>query len=114
MPDLSSSAATFLYVTAPDEAAAGKLADALVEARLAACVNIIPGMRSVYRWEGRIESASELVLIVKTTASAAPKARDLIRRLHPYEMPSIVAFDASSAGSNPDFLAWIASESNGA
>lgn len=103
-------AVSFLYVTAPDETAAAKLADGLVEARLAACVNIIPGMRSVYRWEGQIESANELVLIVKTTAEAAPAARDLIRRLHPYELPSIVAFDAASAASNPDFLAWIAGE----
>lgn len=105
-------AVSFLYVTAPDETTAAKLAEGLVEARLAACVNIIPGMRSVYRWEGRIESANELVLIVKTTADTAPAARDLIRRLHPYELPSIVAFEASSGASNPDFLAWIVGETS--
>jgi periplasmic divalent cation tolerance protein len=100
----------FLYVTAPDEAAARKIADGLIEARLAACVNIIPGMRSVYRWEGKIESANELVLIVKTTAAAASAARDLIRKLHPYELPCVVALAADEDGSNADFLAWISRE----
>lgn len=98
---------SFLYVTAPDETAAAKLADGLIEARLAACVNIIPGMRSVYRWEGRVESANELVLIVKTTRAEAQAACDLVRRLHPYETPAIVAFEAAKAGSNPAFLSWI-------
>ena len=93
--------ATFLYVTAPDVKSARSLASALVEARLAACVNILPQMQSVYRWEGKIETADECVLFVKTTAAQSEATRDLILEQHPYDTPCVAALDISATGSNP-------------
>ncbi len=98
----------FLYTTAPDAETARRIAHALVEARLAACANIIPGMRSVYRWKGAIETAEEVVAIFKTTAEQAALASSMILRLHPYETPSVVSLPVGEAGSNPAYLAWIA------
>lgn len=99
-----------LYVTAPDAASADEIAAALIESRLAACVNIIPGMRSLYRWQGAVEAAEEYVLVVKTTAEAAGEARALICDRHPYETPCVLALEARAEGSNPAFLDWIARE----
>ncbi|MGE0407942.1 MAG: divalent-cation tolerance protein CutA [Amphiplicatus sp.] len=99
-----------LYVTAPDEKTAASIAEALIEARLAACVNITNAMTSLYRWKGAVEQAREAVLIAKTTKEAAPKARDLILGLHPYETPCVLAFDISPDASNNAFLDWIAAE----
>jgi periplasmic divalent cation tolerance protein len=98
----------FLYSTAPDEATAIRLARALVEKREAACVNLIPGMTSVYRWKEAVETAGEFVLIVKTTADAALRARATIVALHPYETPCVVALPASAGASHQPFLDWIA------
>lgn len=100
----------FLYATAPDRALAAKIAERLVESRAAACVNLLPGIESVYRWQGRVERAEEVALIVKTTAAAAGFARAEIRALHPYETPAIAAWPVSAAGADPDFLAWIRAE----
>lgn len=98
----------FLYVTLPDEAAALALATTLVAERLAACGNVFPAMRSVYRWQERVEQAGEAVLIVKTTAASAQAATERIRALHPYEVPCIVTLPIT--GGNPAFLAWIAEQ----
>lgn len=105
--------AVLLYSTAPDEATAERIGAALVEARLAACANIIPGMRSIYRWNDAVETAAETVLIVKTVRARAEEARALLCRLHPYETPCVLALPVAPAGSNPDFLAWLAAESEG-
>lgn len=99
----------FLYVTAPDEAAAGRIAEALVEGRLAACVNILPRIRSVYRWEGAIERADETAMIVKTTAARADAARAIIQSRHSYETPVIAALVIDSGRSGEKFVRWIAS-----
>ncbi|MEX0643738.1 MAG: divalent-cation tolerance protein CutA [Parvularculaceae bacterium] len=100
----------FLYTTAPDAKSADEIARALIERRLAACVNVIPGMTSTYRWKGKIEATAEIVLIVKTTAAVAPAARDLILELHPYDTPCVVALPILESASNQAFLDWIAAE----
>jgi periplasmic divalent cation tolerance protein len=99
----------FIYATAPDEATADAIAAALVDEGRAACVNILPGVRSRYRWQGAIETAREAAILVKTTVAAAPSAIETIRRLHPYETPAIAAF-AAAPQTDAAFSAWIASQ----
>ncbi len=100
----------FLYCTAPDAATAGAIAEALVNERLAACVNILPSMESIYRWNDAIEHANETVLIVKTTSASAPAASARIAALHPYDTPAIAAIEVKQSGSNAAFLNWIAAQ----
>lgn len=102
--------ALFVYVCCKDSAQAESIATAAVEARLAACANIIPGMRSIYRWEGKIESAQEVVLLLKTQAAHFDVCAALVRRLHSYEVPCIVAMPIVKG--TADYLAWIAAETN--
>lgn len=97
----------FLYSTAPDRETAKAIARALVHSAAAACVNIIPGMTSVYRWRERIEESDEVVLIVKTTAAKAAAARHLILAHHPYETPAVAAIAIDEGRSHRPFLDWI-------
>jgi len=90
----------------PDEAGAHALATALIEAKLAACVNILAPCRSVYRWQGRIEDATEVPLLIKTTAERYPALEAAIRAQHPYELPEIIAVPVDRG--LPDYLAWVA------
>jgi len=99
----------FIYVTHPDAAQAAILGRALVEQRLAACVNILPGMQTIYRWNDAIEDGHEAVMIVKTRFTLFEDVRSLILRQHPYECPCIVALPV--ADGHPDYLAWLARES---
>jgi periplasmic divalent cation tolerance protein len=98
---------TFIYATAPDLAIASEIAKSVVENRVAACVNIFPGVKSFYRWEGRIEETDEVAMIAKTTAGLAAKARDLIAANHPYETPAVIAFRVDESLSSTAFCAWI-------
>ena len=107
MPDI-----VFLYVTAPDLKTAQKLAETLVAGKLAACVNILPGMQSIYEWQGKIEQADEVVMIVKTTVAAAPAARETIIKAHPYETPCIAALPVNAPLSAEAFLKWIEDVAN--
>jgi periplasmic divalent cation tolerance protein len=91
--------------TAGSEEEARKIAQALVERRLAACVNIVGPIHSIYRWKGAVESAPEHLLIIKTTESAFPHVRDAIRELHSYELPECVMLTIE-AGSE-EYLKWI-------
>jgi periplasmic divalent cation tolerance protein len=91
--------------TVPDEMTARRVATTLVEERLAACVNIVPGLTSIYRWQEAVESAAELLLIIKTGTSVYTQLQDRIRALHPYELPEIIA--VSPAGGLPDYFTWI-------
>lgn len=93
-----------IYATAPDVETAARIAEALIEARAAACVNIIPGVRSIYRWKGEIERAGEVALIAKTTAAASERALAVIRAAHPYETPAISTFPAAVG---EDFMRWV-------
>jgi len=102
-------AVVFAYITAPSEAEAARIGRVLVEERLAACVNILPGMRSIYRWQGRVEESTEAVLIAKTRAERFTALSARVRTLHPYELPCITALrvEAGDAG----YLDWIRHES---
>ena len=84
---------------------ARRIARALVERRLAACVNILPQIESVYRWKGKVEEAQEWLLIIKTTAAAFERVRDVIRELHSYELPECVC--VSIEDGSPEYLKWI-------
>jgi periplasmic divalent cation tolerance protein len=98
----------FIYVTCPDQTVADVIARGAVEARLAACANLLPGMRSVYRWQGEVESADEVVLLLKTIESRLPELMAWVRVRHPYRTPCIVALPIVAG--DADFLAWIAAE----
>lgn len=100
-----------VYTTWPDAAAAEAAGRDLVTAKLAACVNILPGMISVYAWRGTIERAEEVVMIVKTAADQAAAVAGAIRSAHPYETPAILTLPV--AGGDAAYLAWISAESRG-
>lgn len=104
--------ALFAYITAPDRAEALRIGKALLEARLAACINVIDGMHAMYWWQGRLEEADECVLIVKTSESRKEEVLAAVRKLHPYSVPCIVF--SPLTGGNPDYLAWIEKESGDA
>lgn len=100
---------TLLVITnCPDDAIAERIATALIEARLAACVNILPAVRSVYRWQGAVESASEIPLLIKSTVANYPAVEKAIASLHPYELPEIIALPVSQG--LPAYLNWVATE----
>ncbi|GAB1232582.1 divalent-cation tolerance protein CutA [Ferrigenium sp. UT5] len=92
----------------PDRGTAERIAAALVTARVAACVNILPGCTSMYRWQGKLERADEVPVLIKTTREAYARLEDSLRALHPYELPEIVAI-AVTAGL-PSYLNWVAQE----
>ncbi|GGX87196.1 cation tolerance protein CutA [Vogesella sp. EB] len=92
----------------PDAALAQQIAETLVGEQLAACVNIMAPCRSVYRWQGKLENASEVPLQIKTTAAAYPALQARLLQLHPYEVPEIVALPL--AAGLPAYLTWVAAE----
>jgi periplasmic divalent cation tolerance protein len=94
-----------VLTTCPDAASAARIARMLVENRLAACVNQLPEVASTYRWEGKIEQASEVPLLIKTTRERLPEVQEAIRTLHPYSVPEIVAVPVV-AGFLP-YLRWV-------
>ena len=100
--------AVFVYTTYPSLVEAEKAGNALVGARLAACVNILPGMISVYRWQGAVERAEEVVMIIKTRASRAEEVRASVKATHPYDTPSIVVLPVESVDER--YFAWILAE----
>jgi len=95
-----------LVLTAvPDRRSADVLAAQLVKRRLAACVSAVPGVRSVYRWKGKIERSGERLLLIKTTPGRYPKILEFLSRMHPYELPEIIALPVKK-GSKP-YLDWV-------
>lgn len=94
-----------VFTTMPDAARAQDLAQALVESRTAACVNVLAGCRSVYRWQGAVESAEEIPLMIKTTRSRYPELERELRARHPYEVPEIVAIPVAAGW--PGYLDWV-------
>ncbi len=100
---------TLLVLTnCPDEETANSIALAVVEAQLAACVNIMPRVQSIYRWQGVVESATEIPLFIKSTAANYPALEKLIAGLHPYETPEIIALPITQG--LPAYLNWVAAE----
>ena len=93
--------------TAGSEEEARKIAAALVENRLAACVNIVPRLVSVYRWHGKVESAEEFLLLIKTTRAREAEVCSAIRSLHSYELPECIAIPIASG--SDEYLKWIQS-----
>jgi periplasmic divalent cation tolerance protein len=94
-----------IFTTCPDSAVAETIARALVEERLAACVNILPAMQSIYTWRSKTETESEHLLIIKATESRYPAIEARIRALHPYELPEIIA--VRLADGLPAYLTWL-------
>jgi periplasmic divalent cation tolerance protein len=94
----------FVYTTFPDRESAEKMARSLVEAKLAACVNIFPSMTSIYEWEGKIDTAAEHAVFIKTRRALAERAIAAARPLHPYSVPCFLVLPI--AAGNEDYLAW--------
>ena len=100
---------TLLVLTnLPERAAAERLAEMLVERRLAACVNILAPCRSVYRWKDAVQHDEEHPMLMKTTAERYPALEEALRAAHPYELPEIIAFPV--AHGLPGYLEWVAAE----
>lgn len=97
-----------VFTNCPDEACANAIALALVEAKVAACVNILPRAQSIYCWQGSVESATEIPLFIKSTAANYPALEAIIRQHHPYDVPEIVALPV--AHGLPAYLNWVAAE----
>ena len=101
-----------LYTTWPDADTAEAVGRAAVETMLAACANVLGPMRSIYRWDGAVQSEAETPMLLKTTAAAAPSLTAFLLERHPYETPCIVALDALKEGSNPAFADWVVRQIN--
>ena len=97
-----------MLTTVPDEGVAETLARTLVEEGLAACVNVIPGMRSIYRWEGALQDDSEVMLVIKSQRKRSQALAARIKDLHPYELPEVLVLPVS--GGSVPYLDWIATE----
>lgn len=97
-----------LLTNLPDRDSAQCMAQSLIESHAAACVNILSECSSVYRWQGKVESTSEIPLLIKTTRSAYARVEELIRSQHPYELPEIIAVPV--AAGLPAYLQWVTKE----
>lgn len=95
-----------VYCTCPDQATAEHIAETVIDERLAACVNLVPGLTSIYRWQGQIQRETEMLLIMKTGNMAYPRLETRLRELHPYEVPEIIALPIQSGSAA--YLNWIA------
>ena len=104
--------AVFVYTTYPSLVEAEKAGRALVEQRLCACVNILPGMISHYWWEGALERGEEVVMIIKTRASLAESVRQAVKEMHPYTTPAILVMPLESV--DQAYLGWMFSETEAA
>ena len=100
-----------VHVTTKDESEAHKLAQLLLEQRKAACVNIVPRVSTLYRWQGKIESGSESLMIVKTKRSLLHDIITIIKANHSYEVPEVIALPIE--GGSPEYLAWLEDELDG-
>ncbi len=100
--------AVIVYMTAPDQDEAARIGKALVDARLAACVNVLGPIRSFYRWDGAVQDDPEVAFIAKTTAGRLDELTAEVRRLHSYDLPCVVALPL--AGGSAAFLDWIVAE----
>jgi periplasmic divalent cation tolerance protein len=100
--------ALVVLVTAPSPEKAAEIARAVVEERLAACGNVVPGLRSIYRWQGAVQEDAEALLVLKTTRARFEALRDRILALHPYQVPEVLALPVEAGSAR--YLGWIADE----
>ena len=101
----------FVYTTYPSVVEAEQAGRALVEQRLCACVNIFPGMVSLYWWQGKIDRGEEVVMIIKTRASLAEPVRAAVKQMHSYSTPAILVLPIERV--DPDYNAWLLAETQG-
>ena len=106
--DINNERVVFVYTTHPSVVEAERIGRELVERRLCACVNILPGMVSLYRWQGAIERGEEAVMIIKTRASLAEAVRAAVKEMHSYETPAILVIPLESVDSS--YLEWMFAE----
>lgn len=92
-------------LTAPDLEVAERLVQTLVEERIIACGNIVPGLRSIYRWRGEVERSDEVLIVVKTTEAEVPRLLERVPELHPYEVPEVLVLPVE--GGNEPYLSWV-------
>ncbi|VDQ14127.1 unnamed protein product [Trichobilharzia regenti] len=92
-------------ITCPNSTVAESIASTLVTKKLAACVNIVPSIKSIYVWEGKLEKAEELLLIAKTQSKMVPLLTDTVKEIHPYECPEVIVLNIE--GGYPPYLKWI-------
>ena len=102
--------AILIYNTVPNEEVGQKIAQALVEQQLAACVSMVPGLKSVYRWQGKVEHANEICLMIKTTSDRLEELQASLLSLHPYTVPELIAVPIT--GGLPTYLQWIVDETS--
>ena len=100
--------AVLVYITTSDIAEAEKIGNLLLKERLAACINIIDGMRSIFWWEGSLDQGRETILLAKTKAGLLDELTDTVKAAHSYDLPCILALPL--VGGNRDFIEWICSE----
>ncbi len=94
-----------ILCTFPDADQARRIGGVLVEARLAACVNLIPGVESIYRWQGAVETSAEVLAIIKTTTAVFPALESRLRELHPYVVPEIIALQPDQVAES--YARWV-------
>jgi periplasmic divalent cation tolerance protein len=94
-----------IFCTVPDATTAKKISQILVEEKLAACCNIVPGLNSIYSWENKIQDETELLLIIKSRQELFPELEQRIKKLHPYSVPEIIAIPIFNG--NIDYLKWM-------
>lgn len=99
-----------VLVTVPDMSAAEKIGKKIVEERLAACVNIVKDVRSIYMWEGKLQDEAELLLIIKTRESAFNLLKEKIKSLHPYSVPEIISLEVKEG--NEEYINWVIKETS--
>jgi len=99
-----------VFITAPEVAVGRRIASALVEERLAACVNLVPGIISIYRWDGGVQEDAEVLLVVKTNEARCSELADRVRELHPYDLPELLALPA--VGGSAAYLDWVRQETS--
>lgn len=108
MSSPSKEAVTVVVTTAPDASVAESLGRTLVEERLAACANVVPGMTSIFRWEDEVQTEGEVLVVLKSTEAVFPALRDRLVDLHPYDVPEVLRL--AVAGGSDAYLDWVRGE----
>ena len=96
---------TITFATCKDRRQARRIARALVKEKLAACVNVVPGIASIYAWEGKLEEGREVLLLIKSRAALSKRLTARVKELHSYSVPEVVTIPIASG--NPDYLRWV-------